>query len=726
MARRLTPLALTVLRMLLAEPMHQHEMRQRIREYGLDRAIKVTKMSLRAEMDRLVKRGFAEVVDADERRPDRSVYDLTRKGRDTARTHLVRTPDAYLYGQRRRVRPERQPGRAAAKVGWRFRRQLAPFLMLAGVYAAGIFLTALHPGALLVASVGLASTAVWWFIASRAGWLTNGSQRMYAATCAAAASLWLAATRAGGLGPPMPGLLAAAGGALAMPWWWRHRIRGSQAPDPEPDPDSGDEPELIRDWRDKVASDDGPLPKSTLDRVEPIPGGWSGTGTLHRGNVDRAIQATKDIGAALDLRAGSITIEPTADGSLKRFRVLVQPDNPLQQIHYWPGPTLDVETGNSRIGVYSDGEPVPYRHYRPRSGPVHTLIAGSTDAGKSVLVKQLLAEERHSGVIASVLIDPQRGQSYSESGWRRAVARFAGTIPEARQLLIELRDRMYARNELMSSIRWVSEEDGEEIEGVEEFTPGDPRHGLPMISVTIDEAQTVLADDRCRSLVEEMIAMSRKCGIKFRLITQVPLLGSLGNSTPIRDAVAAGNVIVFRTANRLSGQVAFNGTMPVDPVTLPKQWPDGSTTSGLGYIWGPGADRPATMRTFLILKPRQWATTGTPAELEPYRGPVAGGDGAAQAGPNPAAAGQGASEAEQRTGEDAVLAYLAARHRDEVNRGEMIAHIQADVTPAPALRTITLALTELTRTGHVERTGRGLYAITAAGLARLRDKEPAA
>ncbi|MCW2900886.1 MAG: hypothetical protein JWO67_3151 [Streptosporangiaceae bacterium] len=622
------------------------------------------------------------------------------------------TPPAATGGQPP-AKPERKALKATSKVGWRFRRQLAPLAVMGSTFTAGSVLNVFStPWWAVLATGAVALGGAWWtaYVKAVSFW-----RHIQAAAAIMAGTLWLMEAVMHGVAQPMPAWLVGVGGVLAMPWWWRHRIRNHAAPAPVIDSD----PELIELWRTKVSCAGGPLEHSRILEVEEIRGGWSGLGEVTKGNYDRAVMATKDIGGALKLKTGSITIEPSPDGSLHLFQVLVQSDNPLQEVHHWPGPTLDVATGVSRIGLYTDANPVKYRHYRPKSGPVHDLIAGSTDAGKSVLVKLLLAEERHSGVIASVLLDPQRGQSYSESGWKKAVAQFAGGIVEIRARLQELRDRMYARNELMSTIRWV-DEDGYEVEGIEEFTPGDPRHGLCMISVTVDEAQTVLADPVCCALIEEMIGMSRKCGIKFRLITQVPLLGSLGNSMAIRDAVAAGNVIVFRTANRLSGQVAFNGSMPVDPCTLPKEWPNGDTTSGLGYIFGPGADRPATIRTYLIVKPRQWATSGTPAALEPYSGPpVAGGDGASQAAPVGTKTETDDDSDQKRTGEHAVLVYLAEHDGSEVNRGEMVGHIQANTTPPPALRTITKALTDLVATGEIEKTGHGLYRITERGKRRL-------
>jgi len=96
---------------------------------------------------------------------------------------------------------------------------------------------------------------------------------------------------------------------------------------------------------------------------------------------------------------------------------------------------------------------------------------------------------------------------------------------------------------------------------------------MPLLVITIFEAHALLALDGARAIAEDIGKMSRKCGIKLRLETQVPLLDQLGNSTTLRDMVVSGNVVVFRTANRLTGQVAFNGNLPVDPASHPEGIP---------------------------------------------------------------------------------------------------------------------------------------------------------
>src|SRR3954454_13480761 len=79
MSRPLTPLALAVLSLLNTEPMHPYEMRQRIRDYGIDHAVKVAPGSLYHTVERLAGQGLIEPVETtrEGRRPERTVYAIT-------------------------------------------------------------------------------------------------------------------------------------------------------------------------------------------------------------------------------------------------------------------------------------------------------------------------------------------------------------------------------------------------------------------------------------------------------------------------------------------------------------------------------------------------------------------------------------------------------------------------------------------------------------------------
>jgi hypothetical protein len=212
----------------------------------------------------------------------------------------------------------------------------------------------------------------------------------------------------------------------------------------------------------------------------------------------------------------------------------------------------------------------------------------------SRLTDLLLAEERHSTLVSSFVIDPQGGQSLP--AWRDAVAEFATDAAEGRDLLEHAVDIMFCRNKVLSKEVWYDAK-GRERVGKDFFEPTPER---PLISITVDEAQAILADPRAIKAAEQLAGMARKCGLALRLITQLPLLAQLGNSMYLRGQVAAGNVIVLRTAERLSGQVAFNGALPgADPAMLPRVWPDGSTTAGLGYLLGASAHQSMYRTDFL-------------------------------------------------------------------------------------------------------------------------------
>ncbi|MFD0683312.1 PadR family transcriptional regulator [Actinomadura fibrosa] len=90
MSRPLTPLALTVLRMLCDGPMHPYEMQQRIRDHAYDVAVKITHGSLYHSVERLAAAGLIEPLETSRegRRPERTVYAVTSAGRDAAEMRL--------------------------------------------------------------------------------------------------------------------------------------------------------------------------------------------------------------------------------------------------------------------------------------------------------------------------------------------------------------------------------------------------------------------------------------------------------------------------------------------------------------------------------------------------------------------------------------------------------------------------------------------------------------
>ncbi len=659
------------------------------------------------------RRDLQRAIRGEIRRAERHVTRRGPGGRRGDEGLLTALDIARAVHQASRRGPVRVVLRTARRAMFRFRHQLAPVVMIALLWAGGSGVHEMRHGLRAVLVTGTVAMLLG-LLASRR-WLDRPAERVYASGCLTAAVAWLAVAAADGTGRPLPAVLWLGGCALALPWWRHHRIRAAQ-----PAPAAG----IEEIWAERVAAPDRALRDSALTGVRRVRNGWTATISLPPGKHDTAdaVTATALITSAYQKPVGSVIVEPTPDGDASKASLLVLSSNPLHQAQPWPGPTLDEATGVAFIGTYADGKPVPYRFYRLASGPVHDLISGTTDAGKSTLVGLLLAEERHGRVIVSWVIDPQRGQSLPD--WTGAVDWFAGTPEEAMLILRAADAGMFARNAALASMEWTDDQ-GRPRRGRGWF---DPSPQMPLLSVTIEEAHVILAIPEAREIAERIAKMGRKCGVKLRLITQVPLLDQLGGSTALRAGVASGNVVVLRTADRLTGQVAFNGVLPVDPARLPRQFPDGSSTAGLGFVLGP-SDRPVPMRAHLVADPYHWATTGTPARLDERTASAAGpayttrcqraghawqDDASGQPGqpapadlPVPARTGDGQARAGARSAADAVLSALTDAG-GEATRGELIAATR--YSP----RSVTDALASLVADGLVAKTGHGRYRLAAA------------
>jgi DNA-binding PadR family transcriptional regulator len=89
---RASPLAMTVLFMLMSGPIHPYEMQRRMKLWGKDLVVNVAqRATLYKVIDRLVEAGLIAVrgVERDQRFPERTVYELTEAGLRTAREWLV-------------------------------------------------------------------------------------------------------------------------------------------------------------------------------------------------------------------------------------------------------------------------------------------------------------------------------------------------------------------------------------------------------------------------------------------------------------------------------------------------------------------------------------------------------------------------------------------------------------------------------------------------------------
>jgi DNA-binding PadR family transcriptional regulator len=86
-----SPLMLMVLVLLAEAPMHPYEMQRLMQWRGKDQVVRVQRGSLYPAVERLARAGLIEPLETarEGRRPERTVYQLTEAGRDTAEAWLA-------------------------------------------------------------------------------------------------------------------------------------------------------------------------------------------------------------------------------------------------------------------------------------------------------------------------------------------------------------------------------------------------------------------------------------------------------------------------------------------------------------------------------------------------------------------------------------------------------------------------------------------------------------
>lgn len=385
--------------------------------------------------------------------------------------------------------------------------------------------------------------------------------------------------------------------------------------------------------------------------------------------------------------------------------------NPLEDLVPFPGPTIDIDTGCATVGRRSDLGPALIRFWQPGSGAWHEIVCGGSGAGKSRYIDYALINERHAldadgqHLIVSWIADPQEGQSLPD--WQDQVDRFARDVPEALVLMQDVYREMIARNKELSQRPWTDSR-GRKRKGVNHFTP---TAEMPLLSITLEEAPALLADPRIKKIVEMILKMGRKCGIRLRLVTQVPSIAELGNSFTIRPLLAAMSIVCLRTTEAITSG-AFP-SLPGDPKNLPEMFPDESPTFGLGYIMG--AVKPAMFRTFYSDENvvYDWASAGSTAHLVLLAAPQSTGE-TADAASSDAASPATVSHDEaldSRRARELIRSYLN-EHGGHVTSGKLVAAL--GLNPS----TVSQALKRDRASGHVVRITHGVWAApgTDAGM----------
>lgn len=435
-----------------------------------------------------------------------------------------------------------------------------------------------------------AGTGKWRYVKSerspRTRWYSVG------AWAAAMAGMFWGA-RYGVTTPEAQAVMLGGGFGVLAPWLSRHRRRWRVAgpvevlPPTVPDP-VAPPPEL---WPERVRFHEafcrkgGELAGAVMEEPVRIEHGWQAEIQLVQGDqsTDNVRSLFKRIASLYGVPLDQVVTEHVGSRQEDRARLTIITE--AEQFHtaeHWTRGTYDINSGCCWVGRFMDGERVLYRFNTPGSGGWHSIVTGSTGAGKSALMSLLLAEAVHAcdldgeRVMVPWILDPQ-GQSLPLwSGWADLTALGPGTCVMALRTLYKA---LVARSiHLGRQPRRLR--DGREVFGQATFNP---TADLPLWVVVLDEAHILLQHPvfgkEVAWLLGQCVKLGRKVGLSFILGSQLAHLTELKDEA-IRSMLAGMGATCLRSGERRSaGMLGIEG----QPFYLPVD------KAGLGYTKGPNA-----------------------------------------------------------------------------------------------------------------------------------------
>jgi hypothetical protein len=642
---------------------------------------------------------------------------------------LAAAPGTALTGQV--VPPVLPGGRLLARTGaYRFRLHLVPFWWLAGLIGTGL---ALHKAdalpAALVTALAVPAALV---LLSRH---LSAFARKAAAALALLTALWLPLVAAFGVAKPLPAFLVSCWLAFTIPWVRHYRWR-PEVPVQEPEPEPLSDTAL---WAATLGAK-GRLAGSRLSLPLEIRNGTKYTLRLVRGDQDTSdvFGLTKKIASLFGRPVTEVYPERMPDGREHEVTITLLRTNTLSKVRKWDGSGIDPATGLAVIGDYPDGEPAHFRFWSPRNGSEQSIVVGIKGGGKSYLMHLLLSAAVTSEVpVIPIVLDPQQGQSLLD--WRDQVT-YARNVPQCMAYLRAFEAGMTARSEYLADLAWT-DEDGYERPGMDFYDP--VMSGLPLMFLAFDEAHLVLGDPKhgteAQRIVGNLAKLNRKAGGHLMLVSHSLLLTQLGDMT-LRAMVVGGNVAALRTGEALSGSIIG---LEADPKLLPRTFPDGSETHGLGYLVGPDNRPDSPMRIRLVPNPRKVAVDSAKREMDPVFGDafwrcleqqkIAPPRTAHVAPPAPLAAVPDDDAPEGRTASDAILAVMEDAGRELVcgeicQRAGRYAVAEWGREKPFVIRAVRNALDALEKSGRIEKVAGSSpaeYRLTRPSLTVLAGSAPA-
>jgi S-DNA-T family DNA segregation ATPase FtsK/SpoIIIE len=461
-----------------------------------------------------------------------------------------------------------------ARVLWRYRSELAPFIVAVLLAGTGMWLRSAHRGwwpAVLAATVVMAVLIL--TLGHR--WLDRAEERLYAATAITAAGTWLTATTLYGLAAPLRGILLLLTITAGVPWWWHRRRRARVRVE-----------RTVQAWPE-VAETIG-LPGSRLISAVASLWGWRASLALKRGQTAAdVINKIPAIESGLGTRPGSVRVEPDP-ARADRCTIHVLAFDPHAKPIPWPEPSTTTVAEPIDLGIFEDATPV-----RVTLMHRHALVGGIAGSGKSGILNVILGSLTACPDVVIWGIDLKGGMELQP--WASCLDRIATNPSDAALLLADAVTILNTRADALT------------------------RHGARLWKPTPDAPALIIMIDEYAELADEApqaVTAADSIARRGRAVA-VTLLAA--TQRPTQDAMGKGAVrsqmdvrICLRVRERrdtdlILGQGAHAAGWHAHALDAP----------GKFLISAPGHDAPKRARAYLLTDERVRAITHRHAAHRP-------------------------------------------------------------------------------------------------------------
>ncbi|MYV66859.1 hypothetical protein GT043_13110 [Streptomyces sp. SID2131] len=460
--------------------------------------------------------------------------------------------------------------------------------------AAGAAVNALWGGEAMSAGLASAGIALGGAALSAVTWKTSGSntkfrrfRRAQATATVAAGMGWLTcAVSAGPFGRPMLDLWLMGGALLAASWNVRQLM--AHGADPEVEETNGGTLAKLRDaigWEKVTVRDAKGTGKGTVKaELQVAPGG----------TVEAVQATTSKVAAALQVPPSGVIVTPDPEDASRGMISMRVADLLKDGVAFLMPNAFGLMPDEAiPLGMYADGE---LWVIDPFGAAIlqHVLVMGVTGAGKSELLRTLLAHLATRQKMSVFLVDLSKGRQ-TVGHMSEAIDWFIEDPKEAKRLLKALPAAIAARGSVLAD------------EGLDQWSPAS---SLNAVMLWIEEAADLADADELQKIARAARSVGIWLGISLQRATWTNM--SVDVRTNLQGAICMGVDDAGDAGFCLPDSVTSAGAVPA--------W--GSARPGYGFATGMGIPQDRwTMETRSSLTTRD-VLAALVAAAAPYRDPL--------------------------------------------------------------------------------------------------------